>query len=100
MSKNHLQHLRTSRLNRNVNNGDASNLAEPILPTSLTLSDMINENNNIVYNNQNDLNISLNNSLYNALGNGDDDEGDEEGGIGTSMDDAGLDEVENNEIPL
>jgi hypothetical protein len=98
MSKNHLQYLRTSRLNRNVNNGDTSNLAEPILTTSLTLSDMINENNNIVYNNQNDLNISLNNSLYNALGNGD--EGDEEGGIGASMDDAGLDEAENNEIPL
>ena len=85
MSKNHLQHLRIARLNRNLaaNNNVTSSLAET---TTLTLSDMINEN--IVYNNQNDLNISLNNSLYNALGNGgDDDDDDDENGAGVSNDD-------------
>lgn len=95
MSKNHLQHLRVARLNRNTNQNVENNLAEPTLPTTLTLSDMINEN--IVYNNQNDLNISLNNSLYNALGNGADDD---EEGVGASIDEAGLDDIQNNEVSL
>ena len=56
---------------------------------------------NIVYNNQNDLNISLNNSLYNALGNGVGEDDDEDGvGGGASLDEAGLDESQNNEVPL